>query len=132
MHTSSRIHQLLAASVAILLLATPVLAGSGKGPTARQGTGKGTMDRLRDGSCRDAMEQQDSEQLLTGDLLRTLLRDQLRDPDQDRLRDGSCQDALEQKGSDQRIAGDLLRTLLRDQLRDPAQDRLQDGSCLEG
>ena len=92
MHTSSRIHQLLAASVAILLLATPVLAGSGKGPTARQGTGKGSMDRLRDGSCRETMEQQREEQLLTGDLLRTLLRDQLRDPDQerDRLHDGSC------------------------------------------
>ena len=94
MHTSSRIQQLLAASVAILLLATPVLAGSGKGPTARQGSGKGTQthDRLRDGSCQDAMEQQREEQLLTGDLLRTLLRDQLRDPDQerDRLHDGSC------------------------------------------
>ena len=132
MRTSSRIHQLLAASVTILLLATPVLAGSGKGPTARQGSGKGTQDRLRDGSCRDAIEQQGGDQRLAGDLLRTLLRDQLRDPDQDRLRDGSCQDGIEQKDGDQRLAGDLLRTLLRDQLRDPDQDRLQDGSCMEG
>ncbi len=90
MQTSSRIHQLMAATVAFLLLATPVLAGSGKGPTTRQGSGKGTQDRLRDGSCQDAIEQQGGDQRLAGDMLRTLLRDQLRDPDQDRLQDGSC------------------------------------------
>lgn len=92
MQTSSRIHQLLAATAVIFLMATPVLAGSGKGPTARQGSGKGTQDRLRDGSCRDAIEQQGGDRLLAGDMLRTLLRDQLRDPDQDRLHDGSCQE----------------------------------------
>lgn len=90
MRASSRVHQVLAVTAAILLLATPVLAGSGKGPNARQGTGKGTQDRLRDGSCRDAVEQKSADPLLAGDWLRTLLRDQLRDPDQDRLQDGSC------------------------------------------
>lgn len=92
MRASSRVHQVLAATAAILLLATPVLAGSGKGAGARQGTGKGTQDRLRDGSCQDAIEQQSADPLLAGDWLRTLLRDQLRDPDQDqdRLQDGSC------------------------------------------
>lgn len=87
MQTSSRIHQLFAATIAILLMATPVLAGSGKGSTARQGSGKGTQDRLRDGSCQDAIEQQGGDRLLAGGMWGTLLRDQLRDPDQDRLHD---------------------------------------------
>lgn len=90
MHASSRVHHMLAAVAAILLLATPVLAGSGKGPTSRQGTGKGTQDRLRDGSCRDAVGQKTADPQLAGDWLRTMLRGQLRDPDQDRLQDGSC------------------------------------------
>lgn len=134
MHTSSRIHQLLAASVAILLLATPVLAGSGKGPSARQGTGKGSMDRLRDGSCRDAMEQQGGDQRFTFDMRRLLdpAGDMDQDRDHDRRRDGSCQDAVEQKGGDQRIAVDLLRTLLGDQMPDQERDRVNDGSCLNG
>ena len=97
MQTSSRIHQLLAATVVILLMATPVLAGSGKGPTARQGSGKGTQthDRLRDGSCQDAIEQQGEGQRLTFDVRRLFDPagdlDQDRDRLQDPLRDGSCQ-----------------------------------------
>ena len=93
MQSSSRIHQLLAATVVLLLMATPVLAGSGKGPTARQGSGKGTQthDRLRDGSCQDATEQQGGDQRLSFDVRR--LFDPAGDLDQDRDqdRDGSCQ-----------------------------------------
>lgn len=42
--------------------------------------------------CGYADEQQSADPLLAGDWLRTLLRDQLRDPDQDqdRLQDDSC------------------------------------------
>jgi hypothetical protein len=78
---------------AVVMLALPAMAANGKGPAYRPGTGKGTQDRLRDGSCRDAIEQRtDGQRFAAGklqDMLQLLLKDKVQD--QEYLHDGSCQ-----------------------------------------
>ena len=75
---------------AIIMLAMPAMAGNGKGTSMGQGAGDRTRTQSRDGSCQDAVEHKDAQQLAgIQDMLRLLNKDTLQD--QDQLQDGSCQ-----------------------------------------
>lgn len=77
----------LMVAAVIVLIAMPVWAGNGKGKGTGAGNGSGsgsrTKSQTRDGSCQDAMEQQESSRLLAGDAIRDYIRQQKR------LKDGS-------------------------------------------
>lgn len=122
MNAIKRFGTLMLVAAAIMMLAMPAMAGNGKGKGTRQGTGGGAQDRLRDGSCRETLEQPANPNFAAS---RAKTGDRDGTPDRDRLKDGSCRDAIEIQGPDLRLAADRIR------LKDMIKDLLQDGSCLD-
>ena len=93
MRTGTTFAGALLVAGAVVLLAMPAMAGSGKGKAYRQGggSGKGVQQRLRDRSCQGIEEGVDIL-LTSGKQSRSGDRDGT--PDRDRRRDGSCEQAI--------------------------------------
>ena len=112
--------------MASLIISGAALAAGGAQTGDRDGTPD--QDRDRDGSCLDAVEQNNTSLLLvrkgkgTGDKDGT--------PDQDRDRDGSCLDAVEQNNTSLLLVRNGKGTGDKDGT--PDRDRKRDGSCLKG
>ena len=123
MHSLKTFGKIMLVAAAVVMMTMPAMAGNGKESQGSNSRGTGDRDRLKDGSCQDAIEHSTDLQVVAR---QSKSGDRVGTPKRDRLKDGSCMDAVENNSDIQLIVGDKIK------LQDWIKQMLQDESCLEG